>query len=173
MQAIRKPGQNDNTGRRGLLKIWLMGCAVVLLLGNNVLLSDDQPRHANDTVFFDEGPLAGQGYPFSESVRTGNLLFLSGQIGEDGSGKPVPGGIKAEANQVLLNITKALERRGLGLEHVVKCTVFLVDIDEWGAFNEVYKQYFKPPYPARSALAASGLAIGARVEVECIAHFPG
>ena len=112
------------------------------------------------------------GYPFSESARVGNLLFLAGQIGEDADGKLVPGGIEAEAEQMMLNIEAALVRRGLGMENVVKCTVFLADIEEWGAFNEIYKKHFAHPYPARSALGASGLAANARVEMECIAGYP-
>ncbi len=127
---------------------------------------------AEEIARFDDGPFAGMGYPFSESARAGGLLFLAGQIGEDADGKLVPGGIQAEAEQLLLNIEAALTRRGLTMEHVVKCTVFLADIDEWGAFNEVYKKHFSPPYPARSALGASGLAGNARVEMECIAGYP-
>ena len=73
---------------------------------------------------------------------------------------------------MMLNIKAALGRRGLAMEHVVKCTVFLADIAEWGAFNEIYKKHFLQPYPARSALGASGLAVNARVEMECIAGFP-
>jgi enamine deaminase RidA (YjgF/YER057c/UK114 family) len=65
-----------------------------------------------------------------------------------------------------------LKRRGLGFSDVVKCTVFLADVDEWAVFNDIYKTYFEPPYPARSALGANGLALGARLEVECIAAFP-
>ncbi len=91
--------------------------------------------------------------------------------GEDKDGL-VPGGIKAEAEQMMLNIKAALARRGLAMKHVVKCTVFLADIAEWGAFNEVYKKHFSHPYPARSALGASGLAVNARVEMECIAGYP-
>ena len=109
--------------------------------------------------------------PFSESARVGDLLFLAGQIGEDKDGNLVPGGIKAEAEQMMLNIKAALARRGLAMEHVVKCTVFLADIAEWGAFNEVYKKHFSQPYPARSALGASGLVVNARVEMECIAGY--
>ena len=67
------------------------------------------------------------------------------------------------------NIKATLEVHGYSMKHLVKCTVMLADIDEWGSFNEVYKTFFSPPYPARSAFAASGLAVGARVEVECIA----
>jgi reactive intermediate/imine deaminase len=127
---------------------------------------------AAEIVKYDEGPFAGMGYPFSESARVGNLLFLAGQVGENGDGKLVPGGTLAEAEQVMRNIEAALARRGLTMDHVVKCTVFLADIDEWGAFNEVYKKHFSPPYPARSAMGVNGLAGGARLEVECIAGFP-
>jgi 2-iminobutanoate/2-iminopropanoate deaminase len=111
--------------------------------------------------------------PFSEAVRVGDLMFLSGQIGFDtATGKVVPGGIKAEARQALTLMKETLTRHGASMADVVKCTVFLADIAEWPAFNEVYGEFFKKPYPARSALAASGLARNARVEVECIAHAP-
>jgi enamine deaminase RidA (YjgF/YER057c/UK114 family) len=84
----------------------------------------------------------------------------------------VPGGIKAEARRSLTLVQEALKRNGSSLADVVKCTVFLADIAEWPAFNEVYTEFFKKPFPARSALAASGLARNARVEVECIAYAP-
>ena len=84
----------------------------------------------------------------------------------------MPGGIKAEARQALKLIQETLTRHGASLADVVKCTVFLADIAEWPAFNEVYVEFFKKPFPARSALAASGLARNARVEVECIAYAP-
>lgn len=128
--------------------------------------------HAAEIGRYDDGPFAGMGYPYSESARVGDLLFLAGQIGEDADGRLVPGGIQAEAEQLMLNIKAALARRGLAMEHVVKCTVFLADIAEWGAFNDVYKKHFSHPYPARSALGASGLAADARVEMECIAGYP-
>ena len=70
------------------------------------------------------------------------------------------------------NVKAALERHGSSLSDVVKFTVFLADISEWGAFNEVYRTYFPERFPARSALGASGLAKGARVEVECVAYAP-
>jgi 2-iminobutanoate/2-iminopropanoate deaminase len=123
-------------------------------------------------VFYDEGPMAGQGLPFSESVRVGDLLLISGQLGVDNNNQLVPGGIQAEAHQTLNNIGGALKRRGLGFEDVVKCTVFLADVSEWGTFNAIYGDYFEKPYPARSALGANGLALGARLELECIAAYP-
>ena len=141
-----------------------------LLLASS-LAATAQPAGAADIEFFDDGPLAGSGLPFSESVRAGELLFLAGQLGTDADGELVAGGIEAEAEQTLRNITAALQRRGLGLSDVVKCTVFLADIAEWPRFNEVYKRHFRPPFPARSAFGANGLALGARVEVECIAAY--
>ena len=142
-------------------------CAALLAF----LFADSPSIQAAEIARHDDGPLAGKG-PYSESARVGDLLFLAGQIGEDKDGNLVPGGIKAEAEQMMLNIKAALARRGLAIEHVVKCTVFLADIAEWGAFNEVYKKHFSHPYPARSALGASGLAANARVEMECIAGYP-
>ena len=109
--------------------------------------------------------------PFSEAVRAGDFLFLSGAIGEDG-GKLAPGGIQPEARQTLTNVKRVLEANGASLSDVVKCTVFLADIAEWPAFNDVYREFFKKPFPARSAFAASGLAMNARVELECIAYVP-
>ena len=117
-------------------------------------------------------PLANAQGPFSESVRVGDILFLSGQIGVDSSGRLVPGGIEAETRQTLENIKAALARRGLGMEHVVKCTAMLVDIAEWPRMNAIYATYFPGPKPARSAFAGSGLALGARMELECWAAFP-
>jgi reactive intermediate/imine deaminase len=122
--------------------------------------------------FFDEGPMAGKGYPFSESVRVGKILFISGQVGVDDNNELVEGGIVGETHQTMSNIGGALERRGLSFSDVVKCTVFLADVAEWGEFNTIYTSYFEPPYPARSALGANGLALGARLEVECIAAYP-
>ena len=125
-----------------------------------------------DPSFFDEGPMVGKGYPFSESVRVGNILFISGQVGVDENDELVEGGIAAETRQIMGNIEGVLERRGLGFSDVVKCTVFLADVAEWGEFNTIYTSFFQPPYPARSALGANGLALGARLEVECIAAYP-
>ena len=143
-------------------------CALLAIF----LLASYPAIQAAEIAKFDDGPFAGMGYPYSESARAGDLLFLAGQIGEDKDGKLVPGGIQAEAEQMMLNIAAALDRRGLAMQHVVKCTVFLADIDEWAAFNEIYKKHFSPPYPARSAMAASGLVGNARVEMECIAGYP-
>lgn len=106
--------------------------------------------------------------PFSPAVRVGNLLFLAGKIGTDSTGKLVPGGIRAETRQVMENIRAELLKHGSSMDRVVKCTAFIADMSEWPAMNEVYATFFPGPKPARSALGANGLALGARVEIECI-----
>ncbi|MBX9629004.1 MAG: Rid family detoxifying hydrolase [Burkholderiales bacterium] len=120
--------------------------------------------------YYNSGRVLPTTLPFSEAVRVGNTVYLSGQVGiAPGTMKLVPGGMKEEARQTMENIKASLEANGHTMRDVVKCTVMLADISEWAAFNEVYRTFFAPPFPARSALGANGLALGARVEVECIA----
>jgi 2-iminobutanoate/2-iminopropanoate deaminase len=131
-----------------------------------------QAKEATAAVEYFPTPAAtgGPPLPFSEAVRVGDTLYISGQIGvTPGTLTVVPGGIGPEARQALDNIKAIAERHGASMDSLVKCTVFLVDIKDWPAFNEVYKGYFKGHFPARSALAASGLAFNARTEIECIA----
>lgn len=111
-------------------------------------------------------------YPFSNAVRVGDLLFLSGEIGTlPNSSKLVEGGIKNETKQTMDNIKTSLAKHNLTMNDLVKCTVMLADIKEWPAFNQVYSDYFPKHFPARSAFATNGLALNARVEVECIGAF--
>lgn len=108
--------------------------------------------------------------PFSPAVRANGFLFLAGQIGTDASGRVVPGGIQPETRQTMENIRAALARYGSSMDRVVKCTVFLADMREWDAMNEVYVTFFDAGRrPARSAMGVNGLALGARVEIECLA----
>ena len=108
--------------------------------------------------------------PFSDAVRVGDMLYLSGKLGTDSSGKLVPGGIQPETKQTMENIRAVLERSGSSLDQVVKCTVMLADMSEWGAMNEIYVTFFAADRrPARSAFGVSGLALNARVEIECMA----
>ena len=109
------------------------------------------------------------GFPFSSAVEADGWIFLAGELGTTPEAGLVPGGIEPETRQTMDNIEATLAANGVGWDNVVKCTVFLADIAEWPAFNEIYKTYFDGTYPARSALGASGLALGARVEIECIA----
>lgn len=113
-----------------------------------------------------------QNLPFSEAVRVGNMLYLSGQMGIERSMRLVPGGIAAETRQTMENIKAALERLGSSLDHVIKATVMLADMSEWAEMNEIYVTYFRTHLPARSAFGASGLALGGRVEIECVAVLP-
>ena len=108
--------------------------------------------------------------PFSDAVRAGNLLFVSGQLGVDAELKLVPGGIEAETWAVMDHIRRIVEANGSSMDRIVKCTCMLADMGEWEKMNEVYVTYFpKDRLPARSAFGAGGLALGARVEIECIA----
>lgn len=124
--------------------------------------------------FLNSGKVYPAGVPLSEAVRVGNTLYLSGQIGvQPGSLKLVPGGLKEEARQTMTNIRTTLEAHGYSMNDIVKCTVMLADMSKWGEFNGVYTTFFSGQYPARSALGTTGLALGAQVEVECIAHKAG
>lgn len=112
---------------------------------------------------------------FSSAVRSGNILYLSGALGALPDVMPpqlVEGGVGPETRQTMENIITVLAAEDLTLQDLVKCTVFLADIAEYAAMNEVYLEYFPSDPPARSALAGSGLALGARVEIECIAAYP-
>lgn len=132
------------------------------LLACTACASARAPEYLTTTV--------GPPRPFSPAVRVNGFLYLSGQVGTDSTGKVVGGGIQAETRQVMQNIGAVLQRAGSGWDRVVKCTVFMADMSEWGAMNEVYATYFPADKrPARSAMGANGLALGAKVEIECIA----
>ena len=112
---------------------------------------------------------------FSLAVRSGDLIFLSGQLGAIPGVSPpqvVEGGIEAETRQTMENMIAVLDAAGATLEDLLKCTVFLADIADYEAMNAVYAEYFTSDPPARAALAGSGLALGALVEVDCIAVAP-
>jgi reactive intermediate/imine deaminase len=130
---------------------------------------DAEPRP--DVEYYTSENMKGR--PFSTAVRVGRMLYLSGQIGIDGSGKVVPGGVAAETRQAMDNIRATLEQCSSSLDHVIKATVMLADMSEWAEMNKVYVTYFTEHLPARSALGANGLALGARVEIECIAVLSG
>jgi reactive intermediate/imine deaminase len=120
--------------------------------------------------YLNSGKVLPATLPFSEGVRVGNTLYLSGQLGiVPGSMKLAAGGIAEETRQAMQNIKTSLEANGYALTNLVKCTAMLADMSEWGAFNDVYKTFFPVHYPARSAFGTSGLALGARVEIECVA----
>ena len=151
----------NRSGHLALIAIALAGCAPA---ASSPASAPPAPIH------YGSPDSALRSLPFSEAVQVGDLLFLSGQIGvAPGTLTLVPGGLEPEATQALENIKSVLARHGSSMERVVKCTVFLADMRDWPAFNVVYRRYFTGPIPARSALGANGLALGAKVEVECIA----
>ncbi len=110
---------------------------------------------------------AAEGFPFSKAVAVDGVLYLSGEIGTGPDGKLVQG-FDAQVRQTMDNIVATLAGEGLTTDDVFKCTVYLADMSQWGAFNRIYLSYFKPGrLPARSALGVNGLAMGAVTEVEC------
>ncbi len=114
--------------------------------------------------------LNGQQLPFSDAVRAGDMVYLSGQIGFSPDGK-LPHEIEAQGKQAMDNVGRVLKTAGLGWSDVAKCTVMLDNMADWPAFNKIYVTYFPDGnFPARSAFGADGLALGALLEIECIAH---
>ncbi len=111
--------------------------------------------------------------PYSQAVKSGRLLFCSGQIGlVPGSGALADGGVSAQTEQALKNLAAVLKAAGLGLHDVVKTTVFVADIKEFAAVNDVYAKHFGSHKPARSTVQAAALPLGALVEIDAIAVFP-
>ena len=139
--------------------------AVFALLAAAPLVAQEKPP----TVQYLVPAGAAATLPFSPAVRVGNLLYLSGQLGVDSTNKLVAGGVEAETRQALTNIKRLLEANGSDMDHVVKCLVMLADIGEWAKMNGVYVTFFPTHRPARSAFGATGLALGGRLEIECIA----
>jgi len=137
----------------------------ILLLGTPAMAAQSPP-----VEYIGEPSINGQRLPFSEAVRVGDMLYLSGQLGNKPDGT-LPEGIEAQARQTMDNIGAVLKRSNLGFGDVVKCTVMLDNMADWPAFNKVYVTYFPDgKFPARSAFGADGLALGALLEVECWAY---
>ena len=134
----------------------------------SVLLTSFAQAKASNVDFLNTGK-ANPNLPFSQIVKAGNTLYMSGQIGiNPATGKLAAGGFEGEAKQTLENIKRTLEQHNYSMSNIVKCTVMLTDINDFKAFNAVYTQYFSAPYPARSAFAVKALALDSLVEVECI-----
>lgn len=156
-----------------MMKKYISMALVAIFLSGSApaIAKDKSQRSENNITFFDSGKFSG--LPFSDAVKVGNLLFLSGEIASerqaDNSFKVIPGGIKAETQRIFENIRVSLNEKGYDMKDIIKCTVMLADMSEWAEFNEVYQTFFSKPYPARSAFGVSGLALGAKAEVECIA----
>ena len=133
-------------------------------------MATTQPADRPPVEHIGEPMLVDQRLPFSDAVRVGDTIYLSGEIGRKPDGT-LPEGIEAQARQTMDNIGAKLKGQGLGWGDVVKCTVMLDNMADWPAFNKVYVTYFTgEKFPARSAFGADGLALGALLEVECIAY---
>lgn len=122
----------------------------------------------NKTVISSADAPAALG-PYSAGIRTGNLVFLSGQLGINPATGELAEGVCAQAEQSLANIETLLNEVGATTGNVVKTTVFLADIDDFKAVNEVYAKHFEAPFPARSAIQVAAIPAGALVEIEVIA----
>lgn len=107
--------------------------------------------------------------PYSQAIRAGNSVYLSGQIGLDPqTGELVVGGIEAQARRAFDNLTAVSEAAGKGLEQVVRVTVYLTDLGHFAKVNEIMAGYFHPPYPARATVGVAALPRGALVEVDAV-----
>ena len=148
-----------------MIKKLAMTTLVTAALTSSALL------HATEVEYLNSGKILPTTMPFSEAVRVGDVVYLSGQVGNiPGTLELAPGGMKEEATQIMENIKTSLEAHDLTMDNVVKCLVMLTDMSEWSDMNEVYRSYFtEGRYPARSAFGVSALALDARAEVECIA----
>jgi 2-iminobutanoate/2-iminopropanoate deaminase len=147
-------------------------CHVALLAGLVTLLACGSPVRptAKPPLTLERVAMPGNlKVPFSAAVRAGSMIYLSGQLGTDSTGHVVPGGIGPETAQALRNIRALLAEQGSGMDRVVKCTAMLADMADWPAMNVEYARHFPAGFPARSAFGATALALGARVELECMA----
>jgi len=123
---------------------------------------------AQQILYINSNDHLQKGYPFSQATLVNNIIYLSGELGTTSDGTLVEGGIVPETIQALKNISETLEYMGSSIDNVFKCTCMLADIKDWPQMSKAYKSFFKPErLPARSAFAGSGLALNARIELEC------
>ncbi len=155
---------------RNSKKLLLILCTISVIPNN--LYSEESKKMSKKIISTDNAPQAIG--PYSQAVKTGNLIFISGQIPLDPkTGDIVDGTIEDQANQVLENIKSICEAAGHGLEDIAKITIFLTDLGNFATVNEVMKKYFKEPYPARATVEISGLPLGVEVEIEAIVSTNG
>ena len=116
-------------------------------------------------------PAPFQGAPYSQGIVHGDLVFVAGQVGLDPeTNQVVEGGIEAQTEQAMKNVSAVLEEAGSSLSNVLKTSIFLVDFDDFTAMNEVYARFVGPDFPARATVEIAGLPMGALVEIEVVAH---
>lgn len=148
------------------MKITAIGIIALLVAGVPAIACSQ--TEAPQAEYLNSPQMAKLNLPFSEAVRVGNVLYLSGVLGNvPGTTRVVPGGIEAETRQTLENMRAILEQNGSSLDRVFICTVMLADMAEWPKMNATYATFFPGHFPARSAMGVNGLALGARVEIQC------
>ncbi len=151
-----------------LLPLLLLAATITLLASKSTTTADITAGMAD----FPRATPIPPDYPFSRAVRAGDFVYISGQIGATPDGK-LAGDFDAQARQTMDNIVAALNEQNLTTADIVKCTVMIDDMAKWPAFNTIYRSYFSGgKFPARSAFGADGLAMGAALEVDCIAYAP-
>lgn len=147
--------------------------SLTILLLTSCTQAVDESKTNKTATYIESEEFTKLNMPFSEAVIYGDMIYASGQVGDIGfttEGVLVEGGIGPETRQAMLNIKRVLEQNGSSLDNIIKCTCMLADIDEWAEMSKAYMTFFPNHQPARSAFATTGLALGARVEIECMAY---
>jgi enamine deaminase RidA (YjgF/YER057c/UK114 family) len=152
-----------------LFFIVLLQSCLSLNVANKKVASNSQSSQ-NEIQYVNSDETKEKGYPFSDATVVNGIIYLSGAIGTLPDGSVVSGGIVAETRQTMMNIKNRLEKMGGSMDDIFKCTCMLADIKDWPLMSQEYKKFFNPDkLPARSAFAGSGLALGAKLEIECMA----
>ena len=152
-----------------LFFIVLLQSCLSLNVANKKVASNSQSSQ-NEIQYVNSDETKEKGYPFSDATVVNGIIYLSGAIGTLPDGLVVSGGIVAETRQIMMNIKNRLEKMGGSMDDIFKCTCMLADIKDWPLMSQEYKKFFNPDkLPARSAFAGSGLALGAKLEIECMA----
>ena len=152
-----------------LFFIVLLQSCLSLNVANKKVASNSQSSQ-NEIQYVNSDETKEKGYPFSDATLVNGIIYLSGAIGTLPDGSLVSGGIIAETRQTMMNIKNRLEKMGGSMDDIFKCTCMLADIEDWPLMSLEYKKFFNPDkLPARSAFAGSGLALGAKLEIECMA----
>lgn len=152
-----------------LFFIVLLQSCLSLNVANKKVASNSQSSQ-NEIQYVNSDETKEKGYPFSDATVVNGVIYLSGAIGTLPDGSVISGGIAAETKQTMMNIKNRLEKMGGSMDDIFKCTCMLADIKDWPLMSQEYKKFFNPDkLPARSAFAGSGLALGAKLEIECMA----
>ena len=152
-----------------LFFIVLLQSCLSLNVANKKVASNSQSSQ-NEIQYVNSDETKEKGYPFSDATVVNGVIYLSGAIGTLPDGSVISGGIAAETRQTMMNIKNRLEKMGGSMDDIFKCTCMLADIKDWPLMSQEYKKFFNPDkLPARSAFAGSGLALGAKLEIECMA----